>query len=856
MGFLSFTAWQYAAAGAILASGPLIIHLLNRRRYRVLKWAAMDFLRKALEKNRRILQIRDILLLILRTAAVLLFGLAVARPYFARRQEQFDDRQPLHAVIVIDNSLSMAYESLEGTLLDKAKDRARGLIDKLPTGSRISIIPACGSRDGYSPDPYETKDNAGEALDKIEVVDRSASTLRIINEVRRACETASDLAKRIVLIGDQQSLNWRDVRQNEALRDMPPMQVVSVATPEAENTWISDLRVQDGLVDVETPATVIVELRHRGSGPRRDLVVTLHMGETVVGEKTVTVEPGLGTREVDFEWTFSALEKLPEPGRPIFVPIRASIAPDRLAADDERHLAVPVVAALPVVFIDQYSPEQESVVQGRLGETRHLRNLLAPRTSRSEAPRQLINVRHLTAGGVTQEILADARLVIVAGLRDPASMTPLLRDFVRQGGQLLVAAGADFDPASWNDAGWLDGDGILPLPLAAEPLGQTPEVGGERLKPFFLAFESLANEPYFQLAGVAESDLRDLYTEPFFFKAVRVDDSAAALAAWKQHEAQAIEEELRLTASVRKLRDELAAKEAQGDVSAQDRQLLRDEEAKLRELRPAWLVWAAAERKEFTLEAEGDEDLEQLQEETERLLLARAPRVLARFDLPGRPAFLASRRLGGGEVMFCSTGLLSSWNTLPKTNAVLIFDRILRAMIQNTLPRRNFPAMERLVLPLPAEEQNLLVSLARPGQKQIPEPLDVGYIGNDLRGVTLTALYQRGVYRVTGARPALTADHATAAPEKPVWDVPLVVNGEADESDVTPLERDQFAEMAANGNLRWVAPGEEISLAGTAISGQSSWWWLMFTVFALLIVEMSVLAWPTMSPGESIFATN
>src|SRR5262245_21011137 len=74
MGFLSITSWPFAAAGAICACAPLIIHLLNRRRYRVVKWAAMDFLRQAVQQNRRILQIRDILLLVLRTAAVLLFG--------------------------------------------------------------------------------------------------------------------------------------------------------------------------------------------------------------------------------------------------------------------------------------------------------------------------------------------------------------------------------------------------------------------------------------------------------------------------------------------------------------------------------------------------------------------------------------------------------------------------------------------------------------------------------------------------------------------------------------------------------------------------------------------------------------
>ena len=44
-------------------------------------------------------------------------------------------------------------------------------------------------------------------------------------------------------------------------------------------------------------------------------------------------------------------------------------------------------------------------------------------------------------------------------------MVPLLADYVRQGGQLVLAAGAQFDPALWQEQAWLNGQGILPLPL-------------------------------------------------------------------------------------------------------------------------------------------------------------------------------------------------------------------------------------------------------------------------------------------------------------------------------------------------------------------------------------------------------
>src|SRR5690606_31581718 len=86
-----------------------------------------------------------------------------------------DGSLPLHAVILIDNSLSMGYQSLSGTLLDAAKDRARAYLAKLPPGSRASIIPLCGSRKPISITPYPSLDDAGAALEQIELADRSAS---------------------------------------------------------------------------------------------------------------------------------------------------------------------------------------------------------------------------------------------------------------------------------------------------------------------------------------------------------------------------------------------------------------------------------------------------------------------------------------------------------------------------------------------------------------------------------------------------------------------------------------------------------------------------------------------------------
>lgn len=842
----SFTIWQFALAGAICAAGPVIIHLLNRRRYRVVKWAAMDFLLEAVQRNRRILHLRDILLLVLRTAAILLFGLALARPFWASSQAQFDSRQPLHAVLVVDNSLSMGYQVLGGDLLAQAKARARDFIDELPAGSKVSVLPACGQSAGYSPDPYDTKEAAREALDRIQVVDRSASFVRGMNEARKACEAIPQLGKRIVFFTDAQRRNWRDLQVDE-LKDLPPVQVVEVASQAQDNAWISDLTLQDGLADIETPSTIVVEVQQRGT--KSGVVqVTLSVGDTVVGEKSVdfsTTEEGAGAaRQVEFQHVFNALAELPEPDRPVFAALKATITSDNLPFDDSRYLIVPVVAALPVVFVDQYG-DQEDAARNRLGETRHLRKLLAPKTARADAPKQLVKVRHLRPDQLSRDVLAEARVVIVAGLKSPGDNVALLREYVQQGGQLLLAAGADFDPEAWTEEAWLDGTGILPLPLASEPLGETPEAAGDKLKPFFLSYESLRGEQLFELPNVAEEELRDLYSEPFFFKAVQVEAAGEAVEKSLATRRERVAQELESLAALAARKTEAEAKRDQ--LSEDDRRQLLADETRAKELRPEWLSW----NNEAAAFVEPALDPEVRERQVEQLLTAEAPRVLARFTSESGPAFLAEKRIGQGRIVFCATGLQSAWNTLPQSNAVFVFDRLIRGMIRATLPERNLEARERLVLPVPTADRDIRITLTRPGKETEPEVLDPGFIGAQQRGVTLTGLDRRGVYRVVVRRAEPVASSAAAQPiadtEKPLWDVSFAVNGDADESELAPFARDKFEELTANSPLRWVGENESITLAGEAFYGQSTWWWLALCVLGVLLLEMSLLAWPRLT---------
>src|SRR5438132_2447270 len=91
--------------GGALISSPIIIHLINRMRFKRVRWAAMEFLLKSQKRNRRRLIIEQLLLLALRCFLVALAALMVLR-YLGFARAVFEPQDTVH-VVVLDDTLSM-----------------------------------------------------------------------------------------------------------------------------------------------------------------------------------------------------------------------------------------------------------------------------------------------------------------------------------------------------------------------------------------------------------------------------------------------------------------------------------------------------------------------------------------------------------------------------------------------------------------------------------------------------------------------------------------------------------------------------------------------------------------------------
>src|SRR4051794_37211083 len=75
--------WTTALAGGAAVAVPVVIHLLNRRRYKVVTWAAMRFLLNAQRQNTKRMRVEQLLLLLCRMALVglVVFAMASVMPW-------------------------------------------------------------------------------------------------------------------------------------------------------------------------------------------------------------------------------------------------------------------------------------------------------------------------------------------------------------------------------------------------------------------------------------------------------------------------------------------------------------------------------------------------------------------------------------------------------------------------------------------------------------------------------------------------------------------------------------------------------------------------------------------------------
>ena len=115
---------------------PVIAHLLSRRRYDVVHWAAMQFLNPS-RKTRRRMRLEELMLLLVRIGIISLVALAMSRPWInSGFLTGYSSGGSRDIVLVIDGSNSMSRNDGLTSLHQKAIRKAKEFLTTLKAATQ------------------------------------------------------------------------------------------------------------------------------------------------------------------------------------------------------------------------------------------------------------------------------------------------------------------------------------------------------------------------------------------------------------------------------------------------------------------------------------------------------------------------------------------------------------------------------------------------------------------------------------------------------------------------------------------------------------------------------------------------
>jgi len=445
--------------GTAAVAVPIIIHLLNRRKFKKVTWAAMKFIKLSVEQNQRRMQLEDLLLLLLRCALLALLAFALARPALKTSGTDVLGQTKVTAVVVLDNSYSMDLRGLDKkSAFQKARAAAKEAINAMPSGSYVSVLLASDrvqEKDSII-SPTRALSQAHEVIDRAKVSHHATDLYPAVDRAVEILKGRAALRKEIYIITDGQASGWQQQGEIRKLIDenRDDIRVYILRVGEAKppaNYAITGLDVASGLTPVDHPLRFDVTVANHSAQSATNMIVGLYLdgGKNPVDKVMIpSVKPG-ATRTVPLYARFAKVG---------YHSVRASFdQPERfdsLEADNQILLVVRAVREVRVLLVDGDTEARDP----REHESYFLKLALAPVAD------HYVKVDVTPPADFARNVLNRYAAVALANVeRLTPSQISALKEFLRQGGGLLVYPGDRVDVNFYNNE-LFEKHGLLPSP--------------------------------------------------------------------------------------------------------------------------------------------------------------------------------------------------------------------------------------------------------------------------------------------------------------------------------------------------------------------------------------------------------
>jgi hypothetical protein len=439
--------------GTLLGAIPIIIHLLNRRRFRRVEWAPMRYLKLTIQRNRRRIQLEQLLLLLLRISLLVLLFLYLARPLLnpTGLEQWLGSGGRTSLVVLVDDSLSMGYAVDGAAAFQRARETAAALLAAARPLDRCTLVTSSAPR---SPVLFEVEgarksDFSATALALPLTATHAAwpSVLEAVDQVLRSCTYPT---RQLTIITDLRKAGWE-------------LGVSAISRRWKEE----DVRVR--IVDVGADSVANVSLQALVSLDRTILSGAESRWEAVIRNDSPRVLAGAkAVLNVDDKPTAVSLPDI-APREIARVPLTVQfpgsgphdlslqLPNDELLGDNERWAAVPVKDSLLIRLVDG-EPSTEPFGS----EIDYLAAPLSVGIGAAEAWR----VEVVLENDFLSPRLEPPDVLVLANVTAPTpEQAARLDRLVSAGMGLMIFAGAKLDIGLYNDLLYRQNGRVLPCML-------------------------------------------------------------------------------------------------------------------------------------------------------------------------------------------------------------------------------------------------------------------------------------------------------------------------------------------------------------------------------------------------------
>ena len=171
-----------ALVGLAAAAIPALLHLLERRVPPEAEFPPLRYLSETERQNARRLKLRHLLLLMLRTALIVLIVLAAARPLFPAQSSSGSLHAPTALAVILDNSPSSGVVVDGRPALERLKGAARGSLTRAAASDRLWLVLADGvARAGTREALLATVDSVSVSVRRLDLTAAVGAATRLVD---------------------------------------------------------------------------------------------------------------------------------------------------------------------------------------------------------------------------------------------------------------------------------------------------------------------------------------------------------------------------------------------------------------------------------------------------------------------------------------------------------------------------------------------------------------------------------------------------------------------------------------------------------------------------------------------------